>query len=376
MPTRSCRNSRRRRDRKDSRPDYPGRARAGGLKGRRVLPISSAEPIAPRIDKGRPLDASLQIVVGLALLTLGGEGVVRGTVGIARRLGLSELLIGLTLVGFGTSTPELLTSIDAALRGAPGIALGNVIGSNIANILLILGLAALARPIAASAAAVGRDGVLVILVSVLLAWLALSFGELTREHGAILTGLLVVYVAIVWWLERPRGVIADRRDEPRGGRALWSAAVFAFGGLALLAVGADLLVQGAVTMARVAGISEATIGLTVVAVGTSLPELVTSFVAAIRGRSDMALGNIVGSNMYNVLGVLGITALVHPVAVAPDIGIVDWIVFIGSAALLIVFARTGARITRGEGAVFLALYAAYGGYLLAQQGVLPTLSAG
>ena len=304
---------------------------------------------------------------------------MRGTVGIARRLGLSELVIGLTLVGFGTSTPELVTSLDAALREAPGIALGNVIGSNVANILLILGLVTLVRPIAANATAVGRDGTLVILVSILLAALAFAYGEVTRQQGAILTALLVAYIGLIWLLEsraHRRAAAAEPRPEEPAPASLWPAAVYALGGLAFLIVGADLLVQGAVTTARVAGISETVIGLTVVAVGTSLPELFASLAAAVRGRGDIALGNIVGSNIYNILGVLGVTALVHPVAIAADVGVVDWAALVGSAVLLVAFARSGARISRAEGAVFVALYAAYAGYLFAREGLIPGLPFG
>lgn len=310
------------------------------------------------------MEASLQIVGGLLLLALGGEGVIRGAVGIARRLGLSELLIGLTLVGFGTSAPELLTSIDAARSGSPGIAIGNVLGSNIGNIVLILALVVLIRPLSVNPAAVGRDGVIVIAVSIGLAALATIFGEINRWIGASLVTTLLVYVYAVWRIESRGGPAAEMHEaeghshDPPPER-LWVAALFALGGLALLVWGADLLVDGAITTARLAGISETVIGLTIVAIGTSLPELVATLAAALKGRSDVAFGNIVGSNIYNVLGILGITALIHPIAIPADIGIVDWFALIGSAALLMAFATAGKRITRFEGALLLATYVAY-----------------
>jgi cation:H+ antiporter len=315
------------------------------------------------------MEAAIQIAAGLALLALGGEGVIRGAVGIARRLGLSELLIGLTLVGFGTSTPELLTSVNAAIAGSPGIAIGNVLGSNIGNILLILAIVVLIRPITVNPAAVSRDGALAIAVSVALVVLALLFGELNRWIGGLLVTALIVYLIVVWRVESGGGAAAEMHKEEShthdpAPQSLWLSAVYALAGLGLLVYGADLLVNGAITTARVVGMSETVIGLTIVAIGTSLPELVATLAAALKGRSDVAIGNIVGSNIYNILGILGVTALIHPIAIPADIGLVDWGVLIGSAALLMIFAITGRRISRLEGAALLACYAAYVGYLL------------
>lgn len=317
------------------------------------------------------MDAWLQIAAGLALLTLGGEGVIRGAVGIARRLGLSELLIGLVLVGFGTSTPELLTSVNAALAGSSGIAIGNVVGSNIGNILLIFAIVAFIRPIDVHPDAVGRDATIAIGASVLLAALALTFGAIDRLVGAILVLGLVVYLVAIWRIERKGGAAAAMHAEESHTHdpapvALWVSILFAFGGLALLIQGADLLVEGAVAIARLAGLSETVIGLTIVAVGTSLPELVATLVAALKGKADVAFGNIVGSNIYNILGILGLTALVHPLEVPADLGMIDWLALVGSAALLFVNARSGWRVTRGEAAFFLALYGLYVGWLLAR----------
>ncbi len=315
------------------------------------------------------MEAGSQIVAGLALLAIGGEGVIRGAVGVARRLGLSELLIGLTLVGFGTSAPELMTSIDAALAGSPGIALGNVVGSNIGNVLLILAAVVLIRPLAVNPAAVRRDGLLVIAASVALAALAFAFGELNRWVGAAFVAALALYVVAAWRLERRGGPAAEMHEAEShthdpAPNALWVSLLFALAGLGLLVWGADLLVEGAISTARVAGISESVIGLTIVAIGTSLPELVATLTAALKGRSDVAFGNIVGSNLYNILGILGVTALIQPLTIPADIGVVDWAVLIGSACLLLVFAATGRRLTRLEGAILLAVYCFYVGYLL------------
>ncbi|MGH6949846.1 MAG: calcium/sodium antiporter [Vitreimonas sp.] len=321
------------------------------------------------------MDVWLQIGGGLVLLALGGEAVVRGAVGVARRLGVSELLIGLTLVGFGTSTPELLTSISAALRGSDGVAVGNVVGSNIANILLIAALAAIAKPIAVTRAAVFRDGATMIAVSLALAAYVAWFPVISRWAGAGLLVLLVLYVLATWLIEagtqKPSADLhrAEGHAYDPAPPGMFASLAFAIGGIALLIFGADFLVRGAVSLARSAGLSETIIGLTIVAVGTSLPEMVATLAAAAKGRSEVAFGNVVGSNIYNVLGVLGITALVTPLNVPPDLSPVDWAVFVGSALLLIFHAWTGAKITRREGGLLLAAYLLYVTYLVARAGL-------
>lgn len=317
----------------------------------------------------------LQIGAGLVLLGLGGEGVVRGAVGVARRLGVSELLIGLTLVGFGTSTPEFLTSLSAAMRGSDGVALGNVVGSNVSNVLLIAALAAIAKPIVVSRAAIFRDGAAMIAASAALAVYALTHDAIERWAGALLLVLLLSYLWSTWRLERltekPSAQLhrAEAQVYEPAPPGLWVSLGFAIGGIALLIFGADLLVQGAVSLARGAGISETIIGLTIVAVGTSLPELVATLAAAAKGRSDVAFGNIVGSNIYNVLGVVGATSLVRPIAIPADLGIIDWAVFVGSAALLVLHAWSGARISRGEGGFMLVCYLLYLAYLVGRASV-------
>ncbi|MEX0922801.1 MAG: calcium/sodium antiporter [Rhodovibrionaceae bacterium] len=306
----------------------------------------------------------LQLLGGLVLLVLGGDALVRGAVAVARRFGVSPLLIGLTLVGFGTSTPELVTSLQAAFLGSPGIAIGNVIGSNTANILLILGVAAVIFPVATARDALLRDGGAV-LFAALAAVAIVLHGELFRSAGAILVVLLLAYVLYSYLRERRSGGAAAAMHEGEveiaepGPKGLPLALLFAFGGIALTILGADLLVKGAIHLASAAGISETLLGLTIVAVGTSLPELVTSVAAALRRHGDIAFGNVLGSNIYNVLGILGVTALVKPIPVPVEIAGFDVWVMLGATLLLLVFAATGQRISRWEGAALLAGYGAY-----------------
>ncbi|MEE4120067.1 MAG: calcium/sodium antiporter [Paracoccaceae bacterium] len=304
--------------------------------------------------------AYLLVAGGLVALLVGGDLLVRGAVGVARRLDVPPLVIGLTLVGCGTSAPELATSLQAALGGAPGIAAGNVVGSNVANVLLILGLAALIRPIAVDGHAFRRDGSALLLATVLGIALMLT-GTLWRWHGAVLVlGLAAFLYATV---RRPGPVAApDARDVVEmveRTSSLWRAGLFFALGLALVLGGARALVTGGVEIAAALGVSEAIIGLTIVAAGTSLPELVTSVIAARRGEGDVAFGNVVGSNIFNLLGILGVTALVTPLPVDARILQVDVWAMAAATALLVAAAVTGWRVTRAEGAGLLALYAGY-----------------
>jgi cation:H+ antiporter len=308
------------------------------------------------------------LALGLVLLVLGGEALVRGAVALAQRLGVSPLLIGLTLVGFGTSTPELVTSLLAALAGSPDMAVGNVVGSNIANVLLILGVAAALAPFACDPAAFRRDGTMLVLSALVCTGVALS-GAIGRLAGALFLALLLAYLVLTYRRERaaPDAAAALHEHEidlaaplPR---SLPLALVLAVGGILLTVLGARFLVQGAIGLAAAAGISEAVIGLTVVAVGTSLPELVTAVMASWRRQADIVFGNVVGSNIFNLLGILGTTALVHPLAVPAEILRLDLWVMLAVTALMILFAITGWRLTRGEGLVFLLGYAGYLGVL-------------
>ncbi|MEZ5293210.1 MAG: calcium/sodium antiporter [Vicinamibacterales bacterium] len=320
----------------------------------------------------------LLLVTGLVLLLLGGELLVRGAVAIAERLGMSPLLIGLTLVGFGTSAPELVTSVQAALADAPGIAVGNVVGSNISNILLILGVSALIAPIRVGSSALARDGVVMVIVC--LAFAILGFGwTLDRLAGLLFVSGLAAYVALAYRQERVPGArhgaafekaeayeevhdgplrharTAPTRAEPQP----YVAASMAVGGLAIVVIGGHLLVEGAVGIARSRGIPETLIGLTIVAVGTSMPEFVTSVVAAVRRHSDVALGNVLGSSIYNILGIAGVTGLISPTTIPPAIVAFDNLVMVAASVALLLFAATGRRIGRLEGGLLLAGYAAY-----------------
>jgi len=297
----------------------------------------------------------LFLLAGLIGLFFGGEALVRGSVGIARRLAVPPLLIGLTVVGFGTSTPELLVSVDAAWRGVPDIALGNVIGSNIANILLIVGVSALVWPIRVMGATLRRDtGVMVAAALVLVPVFAL--GQFGRPAGLILVAGLVAY--LVWAYRQPGEVVADEVGVAAPASTLISV-FWVIGGLAALMLGARFLVDGAVNIARGYGISEAFIGLSIVAVGTSLPELATSLIAAIRRQSAIAIGNIVGSNIFNILGILGVTAMITPVPVASRFLTFDLPVMIAVSLALTVLLLTRPVIGRRVGMVMLAGYMVY-----------------
>jgi len=295
----------------------------------------------------------LYILLGFAALLVGGDFLVRGAVAVARRMRISPLVIGLTLVGFGTSTPELLTSVQAALAGSPGIAVGNVVGSNIANILLILGVAALLAPIAVARAGFRRDGSVLLATTVLCVGLVL-WGTLGRGAGGVLMVGLVSYLIYAM-----KSGDLDESEIPDTAMATGPALLLALGGLALTLVGARFLVTGAVSIAAALGVSEAIIGLTVVAVGTSLPELVTSIVAARKGQGDLAFGNVVGSNIFNIFGILGATALIKPLAVPSEIIGFDIWVMLAATLLLIALTMTGWRIGRGKGAILLGAYLAY-----------------
>ncbi len=317
------------------------------------------------------MTTTIQILAGFALLILGGEILVRNAVAVATRMKVSPLLIGLTLVGFGTSTPELVTSLEAALQAAPGLAVGNVIGSNVANILLILGLAATVAPIKTNTKGFRRDASFLI-VSAILASLAIAYGEIGRLTGAALLGTLGVYLVRTYQMEcdtpvaqpsAPQPAAAGRADQTPTGTAhrlpTSVYAALAAAGIALTIFGADLLVTGATTLARSFGVSETVIGLTLVAVGTSLPEMVTSVLAALRKQGDIAVGNIIGSNIYNILGILGVTSLITPIPIPQDIGADDIGMLIAATVALIWLGLGGWRIQRREGGVLLGVYVLY-----------------
>ncbi len=306
----------------------------------------------------------LSLAAGFLLLFFGGEIVVRGAVALARRFEVSPLVIGLTIVGFGTSLPELLVSLNAALNGAPGIAVGNVIGSNVANMMLIMGAAALVCPIAVNPQAVRRDGLCLAGITAVFIIIGLG-GSIEAHEGAMMVTVLALYIGISLWRDmRSDGAAAqlhrEEAEEVTGlPRRLWVMIVAILGGFAAVSFGADLLVGSATALAMSAGVSEEVIGLTLVAIGTSLPELATSLVAAYRGHSDVCLGNVIGSNLFNLFGILGITAIATPVPFAEKIVAFDLWILAGVTVLMVPFLMSGWRVSRTEGTVLLALYAAY-----------------
>lgn len=297
---------------------------------------------------------------GLLLLVAGGESVVRGAASLGMRMGLSALATGLTIVAFGTSAPELVVNLGAAYRGVGDMAVGNVVGSNIANIGLVLGVSAMVMPLTLHVRVIRNDIYIMVGVA-LLASLFLAANAMTRWEGMVLVTLLIVYVA--WNLRAARRARETSRASFEaamgGGRhGLLLDLVLVIGGLAALAGGGQLFVHGAVELATTLGVSTAVIGLTVVAVGTSLPELATTAIAAYRGHGAMAIGNVVGSNIFNVLSVLGMTALIFPLQ-RGDIGNWDVGMFLVSSLALLRFITTGSRMVRWEGAVLFVGYLVY-----------------
>ncbi len=311
----------------------------------------------------------LSIALGLALLYVGAEGLVRGSAALALRLGLTPLVVGLTVVAFGTSSPELVVSLQAALSDNGAIAIGNVVGSNICNVALILGLSALIRPLKVHTQLLRFDVPLMVVASVLLALLLLD-GALGRLEGALLTTGIVSYTGYILW--KARTMNSGLQEEfaealPARQGALWRHVAFVVGGLGLLVVGANLLVTGAVAVAETMGLSKAFIGLTIVAVGTSLPEMATSLVAAVRREGDIAVGNIVGSNVFNILAILGLSSLAHPLQ-TQGVAMTDLVVMTAFAVLMLPLMRSGFQLVRWEGALLLALYVGYVGWLLGAGG--------
>lgn len=319
----------------------------------------------------------LLLLGGFAALLVGAEGLVRGAVGLAERFGISPLVIGLTVVAMGTSAPEIAVSVGASLQGQGDIALGNVIGSNIFNVLFILGISALITPLVVQQQLVRLDVPLMIVVS-LLVWMLSLDDQLGVIDGVLLFGGVIAYTIFL--------VVQSRREDKIEVQAEYAVEfdevqqevarnqpgrvpvqiMYLLGGLAMLVLGADWLVEGAVTLARSFGISELVIGLTVIAVGTSLPEVATSIVAALRGERDIAVGNVVGSNIFNIMAVLGLAAIVAPegIPVRAAVQQFDFPVMIAVAVACLPIFFTGHVIERWEGGVFLAFYFFYTAWLL------------
>ncbi len=324
------------------------------------------------------------LLAGLVLLMIGGDVMVRGAVRIAERLNLSPMLIGLVVVGLGTSSPELAASVQAALAGSPGLAIGNIVGSNLANLLLVLGSAALIAPMAVDRTSLWRDGGVGLAAALAMIVASFTLG-LDRIVATILLIGLVLYIWSAYKQETvaPAGGSAiqpvdhsaayDRaaasegfdpeltpHDKPLG--SLAKALVLFVVGLSLIVGGGTLLVNGAVSIASALGVSETVIGLTIVAIGTSAPELVTSVIAAIRGQSDIALGNVLGSNIYNLLFIGGVTGMVAPSDFPLQIVQFDLPLAAFAALVVMVFAFTGGRLSRHEGGLLVAAYIGYTGF--------------
>ena len=294
----------------------------------------------------------LILCLGLVGLFLGGDWLVRGASGIALRFGVSPMVIGLTIVGFGTSTPELLVSLNAALGGQPGIAIGNVVGSNIANLLLILGLAAVITPVTVDFASSKRDLFWMAGATVILPLLFWS-GSVGLIEGLLMVAALIIYLTIS--LRDTGQVDVDLPPNSNLLRSILTALL----GLAAVMAGAHYLVQSATIIARQFGVSEAMIGLSIVAIGTSLPELATTIMAIIRGERDIAVGNVIGSNIFNVLGILGITALVTPIPLDPRFLQIDTPFVIAITVALVLILWSIGKLSRVIGALMIATYAAY-----------------
>ena len=317
--------------------------------------------------------AVVAIAFGLALLVWSAERFVGGSASTARHLGMPPLLIGMVIVGFGTSAPEMVVSALAASQGNPGLALGNAYGSNITNIALILGLTALISPVVVHSQVLRKELPILTAVTALAAYQVWD-GKLTRVESLLL--LSVFGALMAWTIWQGLGQKADalgnemeheleQQTMPIGRAVVWLVV-----GLVLLIASSRILVWGAVELAQGFGVSDLIIGLTIVAVGTSLPELATSVAAALKRQTDIALGNIIGSNLFNILGILGTTALVRPMRIPQGVVSLDAWVLLGVTGLLLYYALTDARLSRSEGAVFLVLYASYVGLLASGAQVL------
>ena len=309
--------------------------------------------------------ALFQTIAGLCILYFGGETLVRGAVALASRLGLSSLAIGLTVVAFGTSAPELAVSLNAAMNNASDISLGNVIGSNIANIGLILGLSAVISPLVVQAKIIRMDAPIMI-TSMLLAVVFLLDNQISRLEGLILATALIAYIAFTFLQARKEPELVQEEylqgiPQSRGRLAIDLGLIVL--GLGLLIAGGKLLVMAAVSIALLFGMSEAVIGLTIVALGTSLPELTATLVAARRGYGDIAIGNIIGSNIFNVLGILAITALITPLQTG-NILWADIICMVLLSLLTYLFLFTRSKVERYEGISLVLLYIAYCSWLI------------
>lgn len=303
------------------------------------------------------------LILSLIALYIGADWLVRGSSSLAARAHISPLVIGLTVVAFGTSAPELVVSISATLNGQGNISIGNVVGSNIFNICVILGLSAIVFPLQAKTQLLKIDIPIMILASGLFTVLFWN-GHLGRLEGLLFFSGVIAYTCFSLYFARKKGMKQAVAEGEITVSSHWiKDALFLAGGLIILVFASQLLVDNAVYIAKAAGISEAVIGLTIVAAGTSMPELATSIVAATKKNPEIALGNIVGSNIFNILTILGITSLIHPISAA-EVNYIDLLVMLGVTILVLPVVRTGFKITRLEGIFLFSIYIAYTLYLL------------
>lgn len=307
------------------------------------------------------------IIAGLVLLFFGGEATLRGAIALAKKLDVSPAIIGLTVIGFGTSAPELLVTVKAAWQGQPALAIGNVVGSNISNILLILGVGGLIYPLVCDPKLLRRDGAALLAAMILLTGLSVS-GIIVFWQGMLMLGSLIAYLIWSYFQDKKESDIAELHEReteemenvPENPLVI---SLFLIGGLAGLVGGAHILVVGAVNIAESFGIPQSVIGLTIVALGTSLPELAATAIAAMRRHADVAIGNVIGSCLFNILSILGITAMITPLEIAPDIQKIDIWVMLGASLALVPMLLGDYRIGRRDALLLLAGYIGYIGSL-------------
>ncbi len=326
----------------------------------------------------------LLLVAGLVLLVFGADLLVKGAARLAASFGVPALVVGLTVVAFGTSAPELAVSVKAALSGKAELAIANVVGSNIFNILFILGLAAVISPLIVSRQLIRQDVPIMILVSVIIVWMAWD-GSIGKLEALVLFAGLLGYTTFLFIQGRKNGMDVAPDDEVaemlQEKAPVWKNLLLVAAGLALLVLGARWLVQSAIEIASAFGVSEAVIGLTIVAAGTSLPEVMTSVVATLKGQRDIAIGNVVGSNIFNILCVLGVSGLVSPIPLVAGEQMItlDFPIMLVTAILCLPLFFVGAKLIRFEGILFLSIYIAYVWYMIAitvSADYLPLLQTG
>ncbi len=312
------------------------------------------------------IQIAIYIIGGSIGLFIGAEGLVRGASSLAIRLGISPLVVGLTVVAFATSSPEMVVSIKAAIEGNPGIVVGNVVGSNICNIALILGVAAMISPMSIKSQVIKREIPIMIIVSVILL-LVLLDDTITRMEGVFLVIGIITYIILgykysIKKMDNKEVIKEFEESIPKSPYKIWQSIIFILTGLALLLLGSNLFVDGAVAVAENFGVSQAVIGLTIIALGTSLPELTTSVVASFKNENDIAIGNAVGSNVFNILSILGVSSLVRPIA---DTGVtmVDLSIMMFFAILILPLSRSKFTLRRWEGTLLFCGYIAYMIYL-------------